>query len=238
MGCRPVSSNGYVPPPASPADEGSTVIGLARELEQLYREVRQLRQLSRRVDELAAALAQLAETMALTGQQPPRKPAPRWLDHPLEAGHDPATSRAAHDAKRLLAGLARWVETVYLRYSDAGGGLPDCWMRHPDVVEELLWLHRAWLNAYDGDASPIAVGDWHDRQRPGAVARIRAYAGTCSLDAHKLGHDQHAPVPVAVPTDEVEVIADWWATARDHPAPAPSEAQLAAALERHRKARR
>jgi hypothetical protein len=238
MGSRPVSSSGYVPPPAAPGDEGSTVIGLARELEQLYREVRQLRHLSPRVDEMAEALAQLAETMALTPQQPPTKPAPRWLDHPLDACHKPGTSRAAHDAKRLLAGLAGWVEAVYLRYSDAGGGLPDCWMRHPDVVEELLWLHRAWLNAYDADASPTAVGDWHDRQRPGVVARIRSYAGTCSLDAHKPGHDQHVPASAAVSADEVDVIADWWATARDHPAPAPSEEQLAAALERHRRVRR
>ncbi len=48
--------------------------------------------------------------------------------------------------------LGPWVSGVYLRYSDAVNAFPDCWMWHPDVVEELLWLHRAWLSAYDPEA--------------------------------------------------------------------------------------
>jgi hypothetical protein len=223
--------------PRVPGAEASTVAGLARELEALHRQVRQLRADAGRVDELGATVAQLAETLAGHGQ-PAGEPAPSWLDHPAEPGRDPASSRAALDATKLLATLAGWVAGAYLRYSDAGSGLPDCWLRHPDVVEELLWLHRAWLAAYAPHAPATAVGDWHDRQRPGVVARIRAYAGTCSLDAHRPGGDQHTSPPTKTPADAAQVIATWWATARDQPAPAPTPEQLAAAHDRHRRTRR
>jgi hypothetical protein len=238
MGSRPVSSNGHEPDQVSAPVEGSSVVGLARELEQLYREVRELCRVSQRVDELAATLAQFAETIAPGPSQHPVESALCWLDHPADLGHDPAHSHATHDAELLLGELASWVAAVYLRYSDAGSGLPDCWMRHPDVVEELLWLHQAWVAAYARGAHSTAVGDWHDRQRPGVVTRVRGYAGSCSLDAHKPGHEQHGPLPSRVPADPVEVIARWWTTDRGQAAPAPTEEQLAAALERHRRARR
>jgi hypothetical protein len=223
---------------AQPGGDGAAVAGLARELEQLYREVRQLRPLPQRVDDVSAALEQLADTLVVGDPVQPAEPAPCWLDPPADPRQDPAGSAAAHEAELLLATLARWVAGVYLRYTDAGSGFPDCWMRHPDVVEELLWLHRAWLAAYAAGAPSTAVGDWHDRQRPGVVTRVRGYAGGCSLDAHQPGHDQHALPPAPVPADPVEAIAGWWATARDQPAPAPTKEQLAAALERHRRARR
>ena len=46
------------------------------------------------------------------------------------------------------ATLAGWVAGIYLRYLDAAQSLPECWLWHPEVVEELLWLHTAWLHAY------------------------------------------------------------------------------------------
>jgi hypothetical protein len=213
------------------------VAGLARELEALHRQVRQLRAEAGRVDELAATLAQLAELLAGSGE-PAGEPVPCWLDHPADPGRDPASSPAAVEAGKLLATLARWVAGVYLRYADAGSGLPECWLRHPDVVEELLWLHQAWLAAYTAGAPGSAVGDWHDRQRPGVLARIRSYAGTCSLDAHTPGGQAHQPAPGSGHGDTVVVIAGWWATARDQPAPTPTDELLAAAHHRHLSSRR
>jgi hypothetical protein len=210
-------------------DQTLTIAGLARELERLYRDVRELRGLTPRIDDLAASLAQLAETVAINKPQHPNEPPPCWIDHPGELGHDPATSRATHDAKELLGKLAPWVGAVYLRYSDALSGFPDCWMWHPDVVEELLWLHHAWLAAYNPVASITAVGDWHDRQRPGVVARIRRYAGMCSLEAHQPGQDRATPAPVTPTADAVEAIAAWWATSRGQPGPTPTEEQVATA---------
>jgi len=50
---------------------------------------------------------------------------------------------------------------MYLRYPDAAATLPDCWLWHPDLVEELLWLSHAWTAAYQGpDASVALAGDW------------------------------------------------------------------------------
>src|SRR5262249_47018486 len=87
------------------------------------------------------------------------------------------TSRVTRDAAGLLDKLAAWVGAVYLRYSDAVSGFPECWMWHPDVVEELLWLHHGWLAAYSPGASRTAVGERHDPQRPGGGGRIPRLRG-------------------------------------------------------------
>jgi hypothetical protein len=219
----------------SDGQDRSTVAGLAREFEQLYRDVRELRGLAPRVDELASALAQLTETLAISQQQGPDEPPPSWIDHAADPGCDPTVSRSGRDALGLLGKLAPWVGAVYLRYSDAVSGFPDCWMWHPDVVEELLWLHHAWLAAYSPDAQRMAVGDWHDRQRPGVVARIRAYAGMCSLEAHQPGQERATPAPATPTADAVDAIAGWWATSRELPGPTPTGEQIAAASTRWRR---
>jgi hypothetical protein len=166
-----VSSNGQ----AQPGGDGAALAGLAREVEQLYRQVRGLAQLPQRVDELAAVLTQLADTIVAGHPLQPVEASPSWLDHPADPGQDPGESDVARDAELLLAKLGQWVAAVYLRYTDAGSGFPDCWMRHPDVVEELLWLHRAWLAAYAAGAAPSAVGTGMTGNAP---ASWRAFAPT------------------------------------------------------------
>jgi hypothetical protein len=213
------------------------VAGLARTVEALDQRVAELARLDRRVDTLAETLARVVMNLpAHKGTDSALPTAVSWLSRPVEPGRDPAESRAVHDAEQLLDKLADWVTRVYLCYSDAR--LPDCWLWHADVVEELLWLHAAWHAAYDPDAPTHAVGDWHDRQRPGVVRRIKQYAGMCSLEAHLPNGERHRPSPAAPTPDATPVIARWWATARDNPGPVPTEEQLAAANERMRRARR
>ena len=95
----------------------------------------------------------------------------------------------------MLTRLAQWVAGVYLRYPDAR--LPDCWLWHPEVVEELLWLHQAWLAAYAEGARVTAAADWHDRYRPGVLARIKSSADMCALDDHQPGRIRHRPARTA-----------------------------------------
>jgi len=198
--------------------QAAAVAGLAREVEGLRRTVERLTALPARVEDLAELVTRLTETVAVAGRRQAGG-APSWLDLP--------TDRAA--AAVLLAELIAWMRVVYLRYTDAAHTLPECWLWHPDVVEELLWLMHAWQIAYRSDGASVALaGDWHDRQRPGVVRRIRATAGTCSLENHQPGAERHtgAAVPLA---EAFELIAAWWAIDRDTRPPTPGPEHLAAA---------
>ena len=92
-----------------------------------------------RVADLVTDLSQIMNATAT-----PADPPPSWLALPADADA----------AATVLADLVGWLGQVYLRYSDAARGLPECWLWHPDVVEELVWLRHAWFDAYkSGDAS-------------------------------------------------------------------------------------
>jgi hypothetical protein len=196
----------------------AAVAGLARELEGLRRTVDPLRALDDRVDHLARLVNQLADTLTALSARPGATPAPTWLMLPVDAAM----------ARRVLDELVAWLAVVYLRYPDAAGSLPECWCWHPDVVEELLWLMHAWLAAYQGpNASITLAGDWHDRQRPGVVRRIRQAAGSCSLENHttRPGWVRHTGAAPAVPgLDALPAIASWWGARRHQPPPEPQPA--------------
>lgn len=88
---------------------------------------------------------------------------------------------------------------MYVRFPE--GSLPGCWLWHPDVVEELLWLCEAWEVAYRGpEASVQRAGDWHDRLRPGVARWARRAAEDCSLRTHlepgprEVRHGRHLPL--------------------------------------------
>jgi hypothetical protein len=122
---------------------------------------------------------------------------------------------------------------IYLRYADAAEGLPECWLWHPEVVEELVWLMQAWTAAYEAKGAHVRmVADWHDRLRPGVVRRVKEnYGGSCSLDNH-LG-DRAKPMPVVPVLDATDALAAWWADHRDERAPAPTQDQITAADQAH-----
>lgn len=122
----------------------------------------------------------------------------------------------------MLTELSSWLVRVFLRYPDAASVLPECWWWHPDVVEELVCLMRAWLAAYvDKDATVGRAADWHDRYRPGVVKRIKTVTANCSLEAHQAGGERHLPGPMIPAGMALAPIAEWWGTARTDTAPEP-----------------
>jgi hypothetical protein len=210
------SNNGEQPSYATTA----SVAGLAREVETLRRAVQELRGLPAQVEDLARVVTELAAQVHAKLRRAEPVCAPSWLDLPSDI----------ETATVLLRDLVAWMGDVYLRYADAAQSLPACWLWHPDVVEELLWLMHAWRAAYRvEDATVAAAGDWHDRYRPGVVRRVKQIAGNCSLDNHQPRHDSGGPGgarPVVPVAEAMAPIAAWWANRRDDTPPEPSEEQL------------
>lgn len=193
------------------------VAALASEVERLRRTVDPLREVPGRVDDLARLVTRLADTVTALSARPAATPAPSWLMLPADE----------QIAARVLEELAAWMEAVFLRYADGVAVLPECWCWHPDVVEELLWLMHAWCLAYQGKSASVALaGDWHDRQRPGVVRRLRQAAGSCSRENHitREGWSRYPAGPPEVPGVEgIPVVAAWWGPHRDEDAPEPAE---------------
>jgi hypothetical protein len=199
----------------------AAVAGLAREVEGLRHAVEPLRGLTGQVEDLARVVTELAERVIThTRSSSARTAAPSWLDLPQDM-------QTAHE---VLADLVEWLGEVYLWYGDAARSFPDCWLWHPDVVEELLWLMAAWQAAYRAENATVALaGDWHDRYRPGVVRRIKTVAGTCSLENHVPRGDRPGGARPVVPLAEaLDPIAAWWAQQRADTPPPPSDSQLAA----------
>ncbi len=210
------------PPTVPPAPGGpgtgpdGAVAGLARQVDGLRRDVEALLGLPERVDDLTRLGTDLANAIAALTARRAATPCPSWLLLPA----DPDL------AGRVLDDLTGWLAAVYLRYPDGADHLPECWTFHPDVVEELLWLMRAWAAAYQGAQAGVAlVGDWHDRQRPGVVRRVRQSAGSCSFENHqtRAGWTRRpSAVPVVPGVDHLTAIAAWWGIRRDEAAPEPA----------------
>ena len=88
-----------------------------------------------------------------------------------------------------LAVLAKWVESLQVRYAAAGDWLRPCWWRHGFVVEELAALRVAWLAVYDASepVDPTAGVRWHEeaekcRER---IRRTISVGPGCSAVSHK-----------------------------------------------------
>jgi hypothetical protein len=216
----------------------SAVAGLAREVEAMRRAMRQV-PTAGDLARLAATVAELSETTAAIqaagGRRSEPEAVPSWLTLP----------RDLHSARAVLSDLTGWLRDVYLRYADATRDFPECWLWHPEIVEELVWLMYAWLAAYrddrDDGGSVRAVADWHDRLRPGVVRRIHSYAKTCSLENHLPGRPRatgapHLPVIDGDPAAG-EAITAWWSRRRDQPGPTPTHEQMTSAAAAARQAR-
>jgi hypothetical protein len=201
----------------------AAIAGLASELELVRATVSRLEGLSTDVSQLSRLVRELANQVdALTRRSVPVA-ATSWIALPddLDA------------AVGILGELVDWLGAVFLRYPDAEAALPECWLWHPGVIEELLWLMYAWRAAYTADGGTVALaGDWHDRYRPGVTRRIKRTADACSLDRHCASGDRSHGSPARVPlADALEPIARWWADGRGEAPPTPTDAQLNAARE-------
>ena len=206
------------------------VAGLARTVEALTRDVSALKGGMKNAAS-AGEVARLATIVTELGDLLTQAPA-KSAGRPGKEKPDPVRSwlTLAEDeaaVQAVLSELLPWLQTVFLHYGDARDALPPCWLWHPEIVEELLWLMDAWTLAYQGpEASNKLVGDWHDRQRPGMTRRVAAYAPGCDALAHREPAGQVAvTVPLAVDSDP---FVTWWATDRDHNGPAPTPDQITA----------
>lgn len=214
--------------PGPDPDARSSVAGLARELQEVARIVNQLAGLPERVADLGDLVARLADELATNPKAARANGATSWLALPTEG-----------QPSAVLTDLADWMSRVFLRFPDGAQHLPECWLWHPEVIEELIWLRVAWALVYHPElGTPLLVGDWHDRYRPGVVRRIRERAGTCSLERHRDGDVGAAPVvPLA---EAIDLISGWWHGDRLALPPSPTEEHLASAdrLRRTRGGRR
>lgn len=82
--------------------------------------------------------------------------------------------------------LREFVEWLVERYEISTGTIPNCWYRHPPLVEELSALRAAWDVSFDvdmdGGLGPIG---WHERFAL-AIPRIKAfYGGGCARNGHQ-----------------------------------------------------
>ena len=216
-----------LPGTTEPPSLANVVAVLARQVERLETKVdgfgvdRIQADLRSVIETLSGLAEEVADIVVASGGD---EAAPSWLW--------PRDVVDADEALAVLQQLMRWAARVYLRYAD--GALSECWLWHPDVIEELVWLRSAWQDAYHGPmASAQRAGDWHDRLRPGVVRRVRAAAGDCSLREHF----EETPQPVVPVMEAAPAIATSWAEP-GAPAPVPSGEQVAAADAAHRRATR
>ena len=204
----------------------AAVAGLARSVEALTRDLDAMKKglkltaSARSLTDLADVVNNLTEALSKP-QQGEAKDAAGPVRSWLTLAEDPAAVEA------VLAELLPWMQLVHLRYADARDALPPCWLWHPEIVEELVWLMDAWTAAFQGpEASNKLVGDWHDRQRPGVLKRITGYAPSCDVLTHRDAAGQRAvTVPLAA---EADPFVTWWATDRDPTGPAPTPEQIKA----------
>ncbi len=200
----------------SGAEPDPRVLALSRTVERTARRVGELDGMLRRLaaDVLAIAKTQTADRPG-RGQREADGPGVRsWLlaDDPDQARTD-------------VADLVEWLWRVYLRYQDAA--LPSCWLWHPDVVEELWWLRQAHADALHPESgSWRAVADWHDRQRPNVVRRLRPLVNKCELSLHTPGQEQGGPSALVPLAGHAAAVAYAWTTTPGRQLPPPEGEQL------------
>jgi hypothetical protein len=187
----------------------SRVEGLARVVERTSRRVKDLDGLLRELAEDVASLAARAADVS-PAEDGQASPPLSWL-----LVDDPDLAVAA------MQDLVEWLARVYLRYG-GDAELPACWLWHPGVVEELMWLRRAHAAAFSGKGpTEQRIGDWHDRQRPNVVKRLHDELKTCHLGLHAEGK---APVSREVPFAGIaDLHAEQWATSKTTPQPSPEQ---------------
>lgn len=84
------------------------------------------------------------------------------------------------DAPQAWEQLRAFVEWVTVRYNIPVSVVPNCWYRHPGLVEELSALHSAHTAAFDQSDAGFGPIGWHERFAVAIPRLTRAYGGGCS----------------------------------------------------------
>lgn len=186
------------------------IADLAREIDAIVRDADPddeddtggyLTQLGGQLQELATALEELA------GRER-RVRVPCWID------------LKAEEALQTWKDLEHWIATVlFARYEGRHDWIP-CWYLHPQLVEELTWLWKAWEYAYrNPKATPGLAGEWHTRWWPHVRGRLREGTRGCTSREHK--EPYNIDVPIANDGFEAHVTADVAARPRAAKQPTP-----------------
>jgi len=196
-------------PAAIPDPLHSAVAAVGRDLEGLRR---RLGDVESGFADLARTVEQLAAGRVAAEPKAPRR-LTSWLG--LSDGSDVASTERA---VVVLTDLVGWVDSIFREFPDAAAVLPECWVCHPEIVEELLWLRQSWAWAYHGpSASAVLVGDWHDRARPGVVRRIRDGAAACAFENHAAAKPSRRTRAASSDTESIRSVAtSWTATTAAH----------------------
>lgn len=224
-----MTADDSTPPDTAVPGPDPQVRVLARVVDRTGRKVSAL---DTQVRQLAADVTRVAAIIAACRQGPDETPADDETGEGTADGPPAVRSWLLAGDPELattdLAELIEWLDRVYLRYPDVA--LTACWLWHPHVIEELWWLRRAHADAYHPeDGSWLRVGDWHDRQRPAVVRRVRDAIGKCDLSLHAAGKP-HAQAPLVAPlAAHAARVAVAWTTGGTRPAPTPGQLDEATA---------
>lgn len=83
------------------------------------------------------------------------------------------------DRANMWQRLAKFTDWLIVRYAIPASMIPDCWYRHPGVVEELTALMLAHEVSFDDLDSGLGPIGWHERF---ALMKLRLqdlYRGEC-----------------------------------------------------------
>lgn len=115
-----------------------------------------------------------------------------------------------HKAPAAWKALRAWVEWFTVRYDIPVSTVPDCWFKHPALVEELSALHAAHIVSFDRRDTGLGPIGFHERLSLALPRLTKTYAGGCAR-----GHSTHTPRSWSTATDEQEWDA-WTTTAHAH----------------------
>ncbi|MDP5317403.1 hypothetical protein [Streptomyces poriferorum] len=147
---------------------------------------------------------------------PQEQPEPqRWV----WAAMDPADRRAR------LRELAIWVDWLRSTF-ELHNNIPQCWYRHPPVVEHLTALYVGWIRTYAGDQAPgreLAEADW--------INTLHAVTPRLQLAACATGRHEEPPAAPPVRQQAAQEFEAYLNTSllTTDPAWHPAEAEIARA---------
>jgi hypothetical protein len=113
-------------------------------------------------------------------------------------------------AREAWEALRGWVEWFTVRYDIPLSTVPDCWYKHPALVEELSALRAAHTVSFDSRDTGLGPVGFHERLSLALPRLTKAYAGGCAR-----GHSTHTPRSWSNATDEQEWDA-WTKSAHAH----------------------